>query len=115
LAFKIVGFFILMDGKLYVITGCTAIGKTDYARNFAIENNVEIVSCGSLLVYKHMDIGTAKPKLVDRKGIKHHCMDLVEPSKKFDVSMFIEAAQKAIESIVSSRKNVVVVGGSGFY
>jgi tRNA dimethylallyltransferase len=61
-----------------------------------------------------MDIGTAEPKLMNRKGIKHHCMDLVELSKKFDVSMFIEAAQKAIESIVSSRKNVVVVGGSGF-
>ncbi|MDR2432235.1 MAG: tRNA (adenosine(37)-N6)-dimethylallyltransferase MiaA [Puniceicoccales bacterium] len=104
-----------MDGKLYIITGCTAVGKTDYAINFAIENNAEIVSCDSLLVYKHMDIGTAKPKLVDRKGIKHHCMDLVEPSKKFDVSMFIKAAQKAIDSIVSSKKNVVVVGGSGFY
>ncbi|MDR0742307.1 MAG: tRNA (adenosine(37)-N6)-dimethylallyltransferase MiaA [Puniceicoccales bacterium] len=104
-----------MDGKLYIITGCTAVGKTDYAINFAIENNAEIVSCDSSLVYKHMDIGTAKPKPIDMKGIEHHCMDLVEPSEKFDVSMFIEAAQKAIDSIVSSRKNVVVVGGSGFY
>ncbi|MDR2603214.1 MAG: tRNA (adenosine(37)-N6)-dimethylallyltransferase MiaA [Puniceicoccales bacterium] len=104
-----------MDGKLYVITGCTAVGKTDYAINFAIENNAEIVSCDSLLVYRHMDIGTAKPKPVDRKGIEHHCVDLVEPSEKFDVSMFVEAAKKAIDSIVSSRKNVVVVGGSGFY
>ncbi|MDR1233385.1 MAG: tRNA (adenosine(37)-N6)-dimethylallyltransferase MiaA [Puniceicoccales bacterium] len=104
-----------MDGKLYVITGCTAVGKTDYAISFAIENNAEIVSCDSLLVYKHMDIGTAKPKPIDRKGIEHHCMDLVEPSENFDVSMFIESAQMAVESIVSSRKNVVVVGGSGFY
>ncbi|MDR0693152.1 MAG: tRNA (adenosine(37)-N6)-dimethylallyltransferase MiaA [Puniceicoccales bacterium] len=104
-----------MDGKLYVITGCTAVGKTDYAIDFAIENNAEIVSCDSLLVYKHVDIGTAKPKPADRKGIGHHCMDLVEPSEKFDVSMFIEAAQRAIDSIVSSGKNVVVVGGSGFY
>ncbi|MDR2628423.1 MAG: tRNA (adenosine(37)-N6)-dimethylallyltransferase MiaA [Puniceicoccales bacterium] len=104
-----------MDGKLYVITGCTAVGKTDYAINFAIENNAEIVSCDSLLVYKHMDIGTAKPKPVDMRGIEHHCINLVEPSEKFDVSMFIEAAQIAINSIVSSKKNVVVVGGSGFY
>ncbi|MDR2776502.1 MAG: tRNA (adenosine(37)-N6)-dimethylallyltransferase MiaA [Puniceicoccales bacterium] len=104
-----------MDGKLYVITGCTAVGKTDYAINFAMKNNAEIVSCDSLLVYKHMDIGTAKPKPADMRGIEHHCMDLVEPSEKFDVSMFIEAAQTAISSIVSSGKNVVVVGGSGFY
>jgi tRNA dimethylallyltransferase len=104
-----------MDGKLYVITGCTAVGKTDYAINFAIKNNAEIVSCDSLLVYKHMDIGTAKPKPKDRKGIEHHCIDLVEPSEKFDISMFIEAAKMAIDSTISSGKNVVVVGGSGFY
>jgi tRNA dimethylallyltransferase len=104
-----------VDGKLYVITGCTAVGKTDYAISFALKNNGEVVSCDSLLVYKHMDIGTAKPTPEEMRGIGHHCIDLVEPSEKFDVSMFIEAAKTAIDSIISSGKNVVVVGGSGFY
>lgn len=106
---------IFVDDKLYIITGCTAVGKTEYAINFAMKNNAEIISCDSLLVYKHMNIGTAKPTPVEMRGIRHHCIDLVEPSEKFDVSMFIRAARMGIDSIISSGKNVVVVGGSGFY
>jgi tRNA dimethylallyltransferase len=100
---------------MHVITGCTAVGKTDYAMDFAGKNNGEIISCDSLLVYKHVDTGTAKPTEGERRGIKHHCMDLVDPCEKFDVSMFIDFARKAVTSIFSSGKTVVVVGGPGFY
>jgi tRNA dimethylallyltransferase len=81
LAFKIVRFLIFVDGKLYVIIGCTTVGKTEYAINFALKNNGEVVSCDSLLVYKHMDIGTPKQMPEEMRGIEHHCIDLVEPSE----------------------------------
>jgi tRNA dimethylallyltransferase len=100
---------------LYVISGFTAVGKTNYAIDFAEKNNGEIVSCDSLLVYKHMDIGTAKPTELERRGIRHHCIDLVEPSERFNVSMFVDSAKAAISSILSAGKIAIVVGGSGFY
>jgi tRNA dimethylallyltransferase len=101
--------------ELTIITGCTAVGKTNYAVLFAKKNNSEIISCDSLLVYKHMNIGTAKPTEREMDGVKHHCINLVEPSEKFDVSKFIDCAKIAIDAITSAEKNVVIVGGSGFY
>lgn len=98
-----------------VITGPTAVGKSAYAVSLARENNAEIVSCDSLLVYKHANIGTAKPTPAQMCGVKHHCIDLVEPWENFDVARYIDAAAEAIHSIHSRRKNVIVVGGSGFY
>jgi tRNA dimethylallyltransferase len=100
---------------LWVITGCTAVGKTKYAIDFARANNGEIISCDSLLVYKHMDIGTAKPTTEERELVRHHCVDLVDPSENFDISLFVETAKNARNSIISLGRNVVIVGGSGFY
>jgi tRNA dimethylallyltransferase len=104
------------DGMvLHLIVGCTAVGKTEYAVDFAERTNSEILSCDSLLVYKHVNIGAAKPTRQEMARIKHHCMDLVEPCEKFDVAKYIVAAKVAIDSALSSGKNVIVVGGSGFY
>jgi tRNA dimethylallyltransferase len=100
---------------LYLITGCTAVGKTAYAIDFAEKNNCEIVSCDSLLVYKHMDIGTAKPTAEMMARVRHHCIDLVEPCEKFDVASYVAAAKGAINSISAIGKNAAIVGGSGFY
>ncbi|MDR1433075.1 MAG: tRNA (adenosine(37)-N6)-dimethylallyltransferase MiaA [Puniceicoccales bacterium] len=98
-----------------IVTGCSAVGKTDYAIDFAKKNNAEILSCDSILVYRHMNIGTAKPTAADMRSVRHHCIDLVDPCERFDVAMFIAAAKNAIREIEKSGKNVVVVGGPGFY
>jgi tRNA dimethylallyltransferase len=104
-----------MGGTLYVITGCTAVGKTAYALDFARRHDGEIISCDSIAVYRHVDIGSAKPTAAERKEIKHHCLDLVDPSEDFDVSLFIAAAQGALGAVAKAGKAAVVVGGSGFY
>ena len=101
--------------KLYVITGCTATGKTKYAIEFANKINAEIVSCDSLLVYKGMDIGTAKPTDDELEMVRHHALNLVTPDHNFDIAMYIECAREAINDILSRGKNVVIVGGSGLY
>ncbi|MDR1413635.1 MAG: tRNA (adenosine(37)-N6)-dimethylallyltransferase MiaA [Puniceicoccales bacterium] len=101
--------------KMWVITGCSAVGKTTYAIDFAKKNNGEVVSCDSILVYRRLNIGAAKPTAEEMAGVRHHCIDLVEPWEKFDVFMFIAAAKNAIDSIVERGKNIVVAGGSGFY
>jgi tRNA dimethylallyltransferase len=75
----------------------------------------EIVSCDSLLVYKDLNIGTAKPTRRDLLEVKHHCVDLIESSAKFDVGLYVKAAQHAIDDITYRGKNVFIVGGTGFY
>ena len=101
--------------KLYVITGCTATGKTKYAIEFANKIDAEIVSCDSLLVYKDMDIGTAKPTEDELKKVRHHAVNLVPPDNNFDVAKYIEYAREAVNDILRRGKNVVIVGGSGLY
>ncbi|MDR3274005.1 MAG: tRNA (adenosine(37)-N6)-dimethylallyltransferase MiaA [Puniceicoccales bacterium] len=100
---------------LFILTGYTATGKTELSLEIAEQMEAEIVSCDSLLVYKNLDIGTAKPIQRDLDRIKHHCINLVNPEENFDVSSYIEAARCAIGDIHSREKNALVVGGSGFY
>lgn len=100
---------------LYIITGCTASGKSAYAVELAKKKDAEIVSCDSLLVYRGMDIGTAKPSRDMLDDVRHHCIDIVSPIKQFDVSKYISCARDAINDILSRKKNIIVCGGSGFY
>jgi tRNA dimethylallyltransferase len=100
---------------LLIITGATAVGKTARAIEHALATNAEIVSCDSLLVYRGMDIGTAKPTAAERAAVPHHCLDLAEPCVPFCVADYIDAARAAIAGIHARGKNVIVTGGSGFY
>jgi tRNA dimethylallyltransferase len=100
---------------LTVITGVTAVGKTAFAVERALATNAEIVSCDSLLVYRGLDIGTAKPTAAERAAVRHHCVDIAEPDAPFSVRDYIAAARAAIGDILSRGKNVIVTGGSGFY
>lgn len=104
-----------MHPELTIITGPTAVGKTELSLRWAEQNNAEILSCDSLLFYKHMDIGTAKPTLQERARIPHHGIDLVDPDVRYDVSAFVEYALNAIEAIHARGKRVLITGGSGFY
>lgn len=101
--------------RLLAIAGPTASGKTKISLEIALERNSEIISSDSLLVYKHLDIGTAKPTKEERKIIKHHLIDIVEPWDTYTSSDFCRDAKTAIEGIEARKKNFIITGGTGFY
>ena len=100
---------------LVVITGPTAVGKTDISIKVAEELCGEIVSCDSMQVYKYMDIGTAKPSLSERETVPHHLIDVVTPDEDFNVAIFQELAEAAISDITSRHRIPILVGGTGLY
>ncbi|OHE73081.1 MAG: tRNA (adenosine(37)-N6)-dimethylallyltransferase MiaA [Verrucomicrobia bacterium GWC2_42_7] len=100
---------------LHIFTGPTAVGKTAYALEWAERNDAEIVSCDSLLFYKGMDIGTAKPTKQDMARVRHHGIDLRDASTQMTIREYVTVAENAVSDILSRGKKVAVVGGSGFY
>lgn len=100
---------------LIVITGPTAVGKTDFSLLLAREIGGEIISADSMQVYKGLDIGTDKVSREVRKAIPHYLIDEVEPSEKFSVADFVERADRAVREIWKKGKYPIVVGGTGFY
>ncbi|HKB90257.1 MAG TPA: isopentenyl transferase family protein, partial [Opitutaceae bacterium] len=103
------------DKVLYILTGCTAVGKTEWALRWAEAHRAEIVSCDSVLFYRGMDIGTAKPTVAERARVPHHLIDIVEVDQPFDVIQYSALARKAVDEIAAKGKPVLVTGGSGFY
>lgn len=104
-----------MSVTLHIITGVTAVGKTNYALNYAEALNAEIISCDASLFYRGMDIGTAKPTHEELARIPHHCIDLNPVNQSFDITRFHTLAQKTVKDILNRGKAVVITGGSGFY
>ncbi|MCH5185754.1 MAG: tRNA (adenosine(37)-N6)-dimethylallyltransferase MiaA [Oscillospiraceae bacterium] len=104
-----------MNIPLIVVTGPTASGKTGFAAELAEYFNAEVVSADSMQIYRHMDIGTAKPSEKEMRGIKHHMIDIAEPGEDFSVSQYCDMASKAIEDIHSKGKRVIIAGGTGLY
>jgi tRNA dimethylallyltransferase len=102
-------------GRLYILTGPTAVGKTQLALDWAQRFDAEIVSCDSLLVYRGMDLGTAKPTMEERSRVPHHGIDLVEPWQAYHVGAYLEEAARAVRDILGRGRRVLVTGGSGFY
>jgi tRNA dimethylallyltransferase len=102
-------------GKLIIITGATATGKSDLAVAVASELNAEIISADSMQLYKGMDIGTAKLTMEERNGIVHHMLDVVDVKEDVSVSWYQEFARAKIDELRNQGKNVVVVGGTGLY
>ena len=103
------------NADIFVITGTTAVGKTETALRWAEEINAVIISCDSTNVYRGMEIGTAKPTPDERKRAVHHGIDLVEPSEKFSVGEYLAFAVPCVADILARGKRVLVSGGSGFY
>ena len=101
--------------KVIAVVGATASGKTAYAISLAKKINGEIISADSRLVYKGFDIGTAKPTIEERKGIKHYLIDIVEPEVDYSAGLWVKDAQKAIEEILNKGKTPIIVGGTGLY
>ena len=104
-----------MKPLLHVLTGPTAVGKTEWALRWAEANGAEIVSCDSLLFYRGMDVGTAKPTIAERVRVPHHLIDICEVTERMDVTYYVTKARAAVEEIAGRGKAVLVAGGSGFY
>lgn len=100
---------------LIIINSPTATGKTGLAVHLALEFGGEIISADSLQVYRYLDIGTAKPTMKERKGIRHHLIDVVNPDEEFNAALFAEQARGVIAEMTEQRKPVFVVGGTGLY
>jgi tRNA dimethylallyltransferase len=100
---------------VHVLTGCTAVGKTEWALRWAEANSAEILSCDSLLFYRGMDIGTAKPTRAELGRVPHHLIDVRDVSQPMNVALYCAMALRAAEDIVSRGRKVLAVGGSGFY
>ena len=100
---------------LIILTGPTAVGKTELSIALAKAVNGEIISADSMQVYRYMDIGTAKITKEEMQGVKHYLVDEIEPSEGFDVARFKSMATNAIQKIRENGHIPVVVGGTGFY
>jgi tRNA dimethylallyltransferase len=100
---------------LQVLTGPTAVGKTAWALAWAEAHGAEIVSCDSLLFYRGLDIGTAKPTRAERARVPHHLIDVCDVTERMDVARYVELARAAVADIVARGRRVLVTGGSGFY
>lgn len=101
--------------KMLVISGPTAVGKTELSINLAKKLNGEIISADSMQIYKMMDIGSAKVMEDERDGIEHHVIDIINPNVTFSASDYKEYALNATSQILSKNKLPIVVGGTGFY
>ncbi len=100
---------------LYVISGPTASGKTELSLKLAKRVKGEIISADSIQVYRGMDVGSAKILPSEMQGIRHHLIDIMEPTESFDVALFQKLAKEAISDIVSRGNVPLIVGGTGFY
>jgi len=105
----------LMPRTIHVLTGCTAVGKTELALRWAEARGAEIVSCDSLLFYRAMDLGTAKPTKAELARVPHHLIDVCAVTERMDVTHYVTMARRAVEDILARGRAVLVAGGSGFY
>ncbi|MEI8139829.1 MAG: tRNA (adenosine(37)-N6)-dimethylallyltransferase MiaA [bacterium] len=101
--------------QAYFLVGPTAAGKTAVAQRLAESMGADILSADSMLVYRGMDIGTAKPSPAERSRVRYWGLDLVEPSGSFSVARFIREARHCFESALERGVPVIIAGGTGLY
>jgi tRNA dimethylallyltransferase len=101
--------------RVPVIVGPTASGKTAVALRLADAIGGEIISADSRQVYRYLDVGTAKPTLRERKSVRHHFIDVVDPDAGFTAGEFGEKGRAVVDEIFSRGLTPIVVGGSGLY
>ena len=101
--------------QLVALVGPTGSGKTEIALKIAAELGGEILNADSRQVYRHMDIGTAKPTPDQRRMVRHHLLDLVTPDEPFTLALFLKKARECIEEVWCRGKLPIIVGGTGQY
>ena len=100
---------------MIILTGPTAVGKTDLSIQLAKAIGGEIISADSMQVYRHMDIGSAKVTPEEMDGVPHHLIDVLEPEEEFNVVVFQKLAKEALTGIYERGHIPIIVGGTGFY
>ena len=105
----------MAGAPLLALVGPTASGKTEAGLEVAEALGCEIVSVDSMLVYRGMDVGTAKPSAADRERVSHHLVDVAEPEEPFSVARYQTLAREAIADIEGRGRRALLIGGSGLY
>jgi tRNA dimethylallyltransferase len=101
--------------RIVVVAGPTASGKSELAVRLALRFGGEIVNADSVQVYRHLDIGTAKPTAAQRAAVPHHLIDVADPAEQYNAGRFAEQAAKAAADIHGRGRVVFLVGGTGLY
>lgn len=101
--------------NILAIVGPTASGKSRLGMEIAQSVGGEIIGADSRQVYRHMDIGTAKPTLDDRQRVRHHLIDIIDPSEDYNVALYVRQAREAISDVLKRDGVPIVVGGTGQY
>lgn len=101
--------------QLVAIVGPTGIGKSRLALRLAAKFGGEIVSADSRQVYRHLDIGTAKPSPQELAAVPHHLINIINPDEPFSLAQYLEPARSAIAGIFRRHKLPLLVGGTGLY
>lgn len=104
-----------MKKDVLILTGPTAVGKTDLSLQLAKDLNGEIISADSVQLYKGMDIGSATPTKDELNRIPHHLINEVDPLEDFNVAMFAKRAKALIKILHEQDKLPIIVGGTGLY
>lgn len=101
--------------KIICVVGPTASGKTKLAVELAKAFDGEVISCDSMQIYRHMDVGTAKPSVEEMCDIPHHMIDIVEPSDDFSVGKYVQMADSVLQDVLARGRTAVIAGGTGLY
>ena len=101
--------------KVIILLGPTGVGKTGISILLAKELDTEIIGADAMQIYRHMDIGTAKPTPEERAAIKHHMIDIVDPWCSFSTGKYIAEVTPVIEELHKKGKIPIIVGGTGLY
>ena len=101
--------------RVVCLVGPTASGKTTLALELGEALGAEVVSVDSRQIYRRMDIGTAKPTPDERRRVRHHCLDLIDPEETFDAARFRAAATHALDDVRARGRHALVVGGTGLW
>ena len=102
-------------GKILIVSGPTGVGKTELMLEVCEKINGEIVSMDSRQIYRHMDIGTAKPSPKDRERVPHYMIDILNPDEYYNAFLYRKDSLKEMEEILKKGKIPVFVGGTGLY
>jgi tRNA dimethylallyltransferase len=101
--------------KVVVVLGPTSSGKSDFAVEYALKHNGEIISADSRQVYRGLDIGTGKITQEEMKGVPHYMLDVYEVGEEVSVARYARDASPIIENILSCGKTPIICGGTGQY
>lgn len=104
-----------MKGRVIVLTGPTAVGKTAVAVDVARALGTEIVSADSMQVYRRMEAGTAKPTPEQRAAVPHHMIEVVDPAEPFTVADYRRLATPILDRLIAAGKTPLIVGGTRLY